>query len=228
MGNAPSVSVIAQLSSNVAAVPYLHHALITFRPQSSTFLANFIASTQSWMFPSPDTNEGLVAELTPDTWQSRLKSLGATSAEPIWTAVDAHFNQLEVANSAGIRNRISKPDKVYIGRRTSAVVSINTFTFGTNTAGSVTITVNPAKYLYPSSTPAGALAQVTVVAEGVLTVADLADAAAAALAALPAFAAHFTAVSDGVDTVTVNSLVAGYPLILFIRATTPGPTMSQA
>lgn len=226
MGNAPSVSVVTQISSNVPAVPYLNHALLTFRPQDSTFATNFAASTQSWMFLSPATNQGLVAELTPDTWQSRLKSLGATSAEPIWTAVDAHFNQLSAPNPSGVREALVKPDKVYIGRRTSAVVSVNTVTFNTNTAGSTTVTINPAKFLYSSSSPAGALAQTTVVADGVLTVADLADNLAAQLTALTDFAAHFTAVSDGVDTVTITSAVAGYPLITFIRSTTPGPTVT--
>lgn len=227
MGNAPAASVSVQIASNVPAVPYLNHALISFRPQDSTFATNFAASTQSWMFLSPVTNQGLVAELTPDTWQSRLKSLGADDTEPVWLAVDAHFNQLALANAQGTRERIAKPDKVYIGRRTSAVVSANTFTFGTNTAGTVTITVNPAKYLYASSTPAGALAQITVVADGVLTVTDLAADAVAQLNALPDFAAHFSA-SNVAGVVTVTSLVAGYPLIIFVRATTPGPTMTQA
>lgn len=227
MGNAPAASVSVTLASNTPAVPYLNHALITFRPQDSTFATNFAASKQDWMFLSPTTNQGLVAELTPDSWQSRLKSLGADSTEPVWLAVDAHFNQLALANSQGTRERLTKPDKVYIGRRTSAAVSVNTFEFGTNTAGTVTITVNPAKFLYSSSTPAGALAQVTVTADGVLTVGDLATAAAAALNALPDFAAHFSAAA-ALGVVTVTSLVAGYPLIIFVRSTTPGPTMTQA
>lgn len=227
MGNAPAASVSVQIASNIPAVPYLNHALISFRPQDSTFATNFAASTQSWMFLSPNNNQGLVAELTPDTWQSRLKSLGADNTEPVWLAVDAHFNQLALANAQGTRERLTKPDKVYIGRRTSAVVTVNTFTFGSNTAGTVTITVNPAKYLYSDSTPAGALAQITVVADGILTVTDLANDAVAQLNALPDFAAHFLA-SNVLGVVTVTSLVAGYPLIIFVRATTPGPTMTQA
>lgn len=227
MGNAPAASTSVVVGSNVPAVPYLNHALITFRPQDSTFATNFAASTQDWMFLSPTTNQGLVAELTPDSWQARLKSLGATSAEPVWLAVDAHFNQLALANAQGTRERLVKPDKVYVGRRTSAVVSVNTFTFGTNTAGTVTITINPAKYLYSDSSPAGALAQITVVADGVLTVTDLATDAITQLNALPDFSAHFLA-SNVAGVVTVTSLVAGYPLIIFVRATTPGPTMTQS
>ena len=228
MGNAPAVSINPTLGSNIPGLPYLNHALLTFRPIGATFATNFAASTQSWMFRSPDTLQGLVAELTPDTWQSRLKSLGATSAEPVWTAVDAHFNQLEQPDARGFRNRISLPDVVYIGRRTSAVVSANTVTFDTNTAGTVNVKVNPARFLYSASTPAGSLAEVTITADGVKTVADLADELETALMALPAFTAQFAAVSDGVDTVAVTSLVAGYPLIMFVRSSTPGPTMSQA
>lgn len=228
MGNAPSVTVQTILSSNVTAVPYLHHALLTFVPQDATFASNFAASTQDWMFISPDTGDGLVAELTPDTWQSRLKSLGADETEPVWIAVDAHFNQLMPPNSAGIRAPITKPDKVYIGRRTSAAVSEMTITFGSNTAGNVTVTINPAKFLYSGSNPAGALAQTTVVADGVLTTGDLADALEAQLLAIPDFAAHFLAVSDNTNTVTITALNPGYPLIGFVRSTTPGPTMTSA
>jgi hypothetical protein len=227
MGNAPAASVSVTLASSTPAVPYLNHALITFRPEATAFLNAFVASTQDWMFRSPTTNEGLVAELTPDTWQSRLKSLSATSTEPVWLAVDAHFNQLALANSQGTRERLTKPDKVYIGRRTSAVASVNTFTFSTNTAGSVTITINPAKYLYSSSDPAGALAEITVEADGVLTVTDLAADAVAQLNALTDFSAHFLA-SNVAGVVTITGDVAGYPLIIFVRSTTPGPTMTQA
>lgn len=227
MGNAPSVSPDVELASGIPAVPFLNHALITFRPQDSTFATNFAASTQDWMFLSPSTNQGLVAELTVDSWKSRLKSLGADDTEPVWLAVDAHFNQLALANSAGTRERLVKPDVVYIGRRTSAVVSVNTFTFTTNTAGSVRIKINPAKYLYSDSDPAGSLADITVVANGVDTVTDLADDAVAQLNAITDFAAHFLA-SNVAGVVTITSLVAGYPLIIFVRSTTPGPTMTQA
>ena len=129
-------------------------------------------------------------------------------------------------DSNGRRERLQKPDVVYIGLRSRAVQSVNTFTFGTNTAGTVKITVNPAKYLYSESAPAGALAEVTVTADGVLTTTQLATAAAAALNALPDFSAHFLA-SSALGVVTVTSDVEGYPLILFIRSSSPGPTMTQ-
>ena len=224
----PAVSIKTTVASPVTVVPYLNHALISFVPEDSAFASAFAASTAAWMFADPNTLQGLVAELGPSNWQSRLQSLGAPTTEPIWTAMAAHFGPLAYPDANGNRERIVKPDVVYVGRRTSAVVSANTFTFDTNTAGRVRIRVNQAKNLYAGSTPVGSLADTTVVADGVLTVADLADAAAAQLTALADFAAHFTATSDAVDTVTVTSLVAGYPLILGIRSSTPGPTVTQA
>lgn len=227
MGNNPSVSIHPTVASITQAVPFLNHAQVTFVPEDPTFLANIIASTQPWVFQNPNTLEGLVLALQPDNWDSRLRSLGATESEPIWTWADAHFNQLTVADANGQRQRLVKPDVMYAGRRTRAVPSINTFEFTTNTAGRVRIKVNPATFLYAGSTPAGSLADVTVVADGVLTVAQLATNAAAALTALPDFAAHFTAVA-ALGVVTVTSIADGYPLVLFVTASAGGPVMTQA
>lgn len=227
MGNNPSVSVNPTVASITQAVPFLNHALFTFVPEDSTFAANIAASTQPWVFQDPNTLEGLVLALQPDNWNSRLRSLGASETEPVWLAADAHFNQLALADANGIRQRLTRPDVLYVGRRTRAVQSENEFTFTTNTAGRVRIRVNQAKFLYTSSSPEGSLADVTVVADGVLTTAQLATAAAAALNALPDFSAHFLAVA-AVDTVTVTGDVAGYPLILNVTASTPGPTVTQA
>lgn len=227
MGNAPAVSIQTTVATPTEAVPYLSHALITFVPEDSTFASNFAASTASWMFQDPNTLQGLVAEVGPDNWKSRLQSLGAPITEPIWTALAAFFGPLKVADANGNRGRVEKPDVVYIGRRTSAVVSANTIVFNTNTAGSTRVKINPSKYLYSASSPAGALADVTITADGVKTVGDLADDLAAALNGVADFAAHFTAVSDGIDTVTITSLAAGYPLIAVVRSSTPGPTITQ-
>lgn len=228
MASNPPVSVNPTTGLVTEDVPHTNLWLITFAAENATFRTNFAASTASWMFLDPNTLQGLVAELGPDNYRPRLKALGCPEGEPILTALDAYWKPLAQPDAAGNRDAIPKAPFVYIGRRTSAVVSINTFTFDTNTAGRVRIKVNEAKYLYANSTPAGSLADVTVEADGVLTVADLADDAAAALTALPDFAAHFTAVSDGVDTVTVTSLQPGYPLVLSVRSSTPGPTVTQA
>lgn len=228
MGNAPSVAVDVVFASNTPAVPYLNHMLISFAPEDTTFETNFGATDQPWMFKDPNTLLGLVAELGEDTWQLRLKAMGATSSEPIWTALADYWNPLAAPDPSGIRERVVKADRVYVGRRTAAVVSKNTFTFTTNTAGRVRIRVNEARFLYSSQSPAGSLAETTVVADGILTIADLADNAAAQLSAIADFAAHFTATSDGVDTVTVTSLRPGYPLILNLRGSTPGPSFTQA
>lgn len=227
MGNNPSVSVQTTVASITEAVPYLNHALVTFVPEDSTFATNFAASTQSWMFLDPTSLQGLVAALQPDNWESRLRSLGATDSEPVWIAADAHFNQLTVADANGQRERLVRPDVLYVGRRTRAVQSVNTFEFTTNTAGRVRIRVNQAKFLYATSTPAGSLADVTVVADGVLTVAQLATNAAAALNALPDFSAHFLAAA-ALGVVTVTGDVAGYPLVLSVVASAGGPVMTQA
>ncbi len=227
MGNNPSVSIQPTVASITAVVPYLNHALITCVPEGSTFATNWAASTQPWVFPFPGSLQGGVLALQPDNWASRLRSLGATESEPAWLAADAHFNQLTVADANGLRERLVRPDVLYVGRRTRAAQSANTFTFTTNDAGRVRIRVNQAGFIYKDSTPAGSLADVTVVADGVLTTTQLATAAAAALNALPAFSAHFLAAS-ALGVVTVTSDVDGYPLILGVTASTPGPTITQA
>ena len=227
MGNNPSVSINSSVLGQASPLAFLHRAQVTFVPSTTTFSDAFKASTQTWMYASPDTLEGLVAELTKDSWQGRLKGLGATPDEPVWRWLDAHFGQLLVADPQGERDRIQLPDVVYIARRTSAAISRQTFTFGTNTAGRVRIRINRAKYIFAASTPAESLADITVVADGVLTVTELADDAVAQLQALAPFAAVFTA-SNVAGVVTVVSDVVGYPLIIEVTPSTPGPTMTQA
>lgn len=225
MGNYPSVNPVTSVESPVSSAPYLQHALLTFRPSTPTFLAGFTASSASWMYRSPVTNLGLVAELTANSYAGRLKAMGATPTDPIWRAVDAHYKGLFVQAPDGSREQLETPDKVYIGRRTRAVISSQTFTFGTNTAGTVRIRINPAKYIFSDSTPTGALADVTIVADGVDAVGVLATDAAAALLAVPAFAALFNATAT-LGAVEVESLIAGFPLIVEVIPSTPGPTMS--
>lgn len=227
MGNNPSVSFKTEVIAPTEGLPYLSHALITFRPSTTAFLNAFIASTQPWMFPSPATNEGLVAQFTPNNWQSRLKALGATSTEPLWRALDAHFKQLAVADSTGVRGDVPLPDVVYVGRRTSSVVSRQTVEFSTNTAGTVRVRINQAKFIHASDSPAGSLADVTITADGVLTPTALATALAAALNAVTGFAALYSAAA-ALGVVTITSLVAGYPLVVDVAPSTPGPTMILA
>lgn len=224
MGNAPSVVVKTQVLSPVTPSPYLQRALITFVPSTAEFLAGFTAATQPWMFQDQNTLLGLVAELGPNNWQSRLLSLGATNTEPVWRAVDAHFQQQSVADSQGNRTRLPLPESVFLGRRTSAAISENTVEFDTNTAGIVRVKVNPAPFIFTSGSPAGSLADVTIVADGVLTTTQLGDALAAALLAIPGFAANFDA-TNAAGVVTIESLIAGFPLIVEISVSTPGPTM---
>lgn len=225
MGNYQSANVLTSVASPVVEAPYLQHACLTFVPSTSDFLAGFTASTQSWMYRSNVTNLGLVAVLTPDTYASRLKSLGALPGEPVYRAADAHFKGLLVANPDGSRDTLQKPDKLFIGRRTRAEKSSQTFTFATNTAGTVRIRINPAKYIHASETPTGALADVTITADGVLTVAQLATAADAALTAVTGFAALFTVVAT-LGAVEVESIADGYPLVIEVIPSTPGPTMT--
>jgi hypothetical protein len=229
MGNNPSVSFQTQVIAPSPGLNFLHRALFTVRPSTADFLAGFTASTQSWMRISPTTGLGLVAELGANNYASRLISLGATSADPAYIAIDAHFKQLAVASPNGSIPAIKKPDVVYLGRRTRAVNSAQTFTFGTIGAAdtSVRIRVNPAKYLYSGETPAGAMADITVEADGVLTVTDLAADAVSQLNAITMFGANFLA-ANLLGVVTVTSLVDGYPLIIEVTATANGPTMTQA
>ncbi len=230
MGNAPAVSIVATLATPSTGLPYLHHAMATFVPEDTTFATNFAAATGSHTYQDPDSLETVALRLTGDNWQSTIQALGATSEEPIWTWLAAYWNPLGAADpTTGLRSptTVQKSDFVIIGRRLNAVQSINTFEFTNNTAGRVRIRVNRAQYLYSSNTPAGALADVTIVADGALTVAQLATAAAAALNAVTDFSDHFLA-SAALGVVTVTADVAGYPLILEVTASTPGPTMAQA
>lgn len=227
MGNGNAVNINGTVTTPETPVPYLQHALLSFSPSTTLFSDGFKNSTQPWMFLSPATNLGLVAELSSQDWASQLKSLGATPDEPIWIAADAHFNQLSVADGQGIRARLQKPDVLYVGRRTSAVVSINTFTFSNNTAGRTRVKVNPAKFLYSGQDPAGALADVTVISDGVLTVTELAEDLVAQLNADTEFAAVFLA-SNVAGVVSITSLQPGYPLVVEYRVTNPGPSVVLA
>lgn len=229
MGNAPAVSVNAVVATPSTAVPYLNHAMFTCVPEDGTFAANWAAADQPWVFQSPASLQGLVLELGPDNWQARLQSLGATESEPCWTAVAAHFNPLGALDASGNRNplRVQKPDLVYLGRRTRAELSTNTITFTNNTAGRLRVKVNESRYLYGDSTPANALADVTVVADGVLTATQLASALTLALNNLAGFSAHFLA-SSALGVVTITALEVGYPLITSMMVSTPGPTMALA
>jgi hypothetical protein len=230
MGNAPAANFLTALASPSTVVPYLNHAMATFVPEDSTFATNFAAATGANTYQDPDSLTTLAIRVTADNWQSTIQALGATSSEPIWTWLSAYWNPLGASDpNTGVRSplQVQKSDYCIIGRRTRAVQSVNTFEFTNNTAGRVRIRVNRSQYLYSSSTPAGALADVTVVADGVLTPTQLATAAANALSAVAGFAAHFTA-TPALGVVTVESIEDGYPLILEVTASTPGPTMTQA
>lgn len=227
MGNLPAANFLGEVSSPVTVKPYLQHACITFVPSTSDFLDGFTGSTQAWMYPDPVTNLGLVAALTPNTWPSRLKTLGALPTEPLYRAVAAHFLQLQVADSNGVRAPINLPDVLYVGRRTRAVPSEGTVTFATNTAGTTRVRINPAKYIFADKTPAGALADVTITSDGVLTPTQLATALDAALTAVPGFTALFNPVA-ALGVVTITSVADGYPLIIEVTPSTPGPTVTVA
>ena len=229
MGNNPSVSIKTTVVAPAPGLNFLHRTLLTCRPSSAAFETGFENSTQSWMVIDPGTGLGICAELGANNYASRLKSLGATVDDPAYIEIDNHFTQLAVAQPNGVIPSIKRPDVVYLGRRTRAVNSTQTFTF-TNSGGagtSVRIRVNPAKFRFSDATPAGALADVTVDADGVLTPTQLATAAAAALNAVTDFAANFSA-TPALGVVTVASLIDGYPLIIEVTSSTGGPTMTQA
>lgn len=217
----PSVVVKTQLLIPTTGFPYLNRALFTFRPSTAGFLAGFIAGAE---FTDPGTGDGLVAELTPSNWQIKLKAWGALEDEPVYQACSAHFNPLGAADAQGFREPVDIPPSVYIGRRTSAVVSQITVDYTTNTAGTSTFTVNRSINYFDD----GWLAQEAIVADGVLTVTQLRDAAIAALNGNAAFAALYLAAPGvGPGEFTITSLVAGFPLLLDIVTTTGGPIITQ-
>ncbi len=224
MGFFPSVNVNTRVVAPITALPYLHHPLITCRPPTAASQAGFLAATGPDVFRSPTTLEPLVVELNQNTYATRLKSMGFVPTDHAWRAVDAVFKPLGVADPVtGIRTPVAITDKVYLGRRTSAVVSSQTFTFTTNTAGSVTVKINPSKFIFPDTDDA--LVEVTVTADGIDPVGDLATDLATQLNANAAFAALYLATPTAGD-VEIESLVAGYPLIVDFAVTTPGPTVT--
>ncbi len=227
MGNYQSANAQTTVASPTTALAFLHHACATFVPSTSGFLTGFEDSVQSWMSISPATNKGLVAELEPGNWQSRLRALGAEDDEPIWRWVGSHFKQLKVADSSGARESLTVPDKVYIARRTRAQPSLQTVTFATNAAGTVRVKINQAKYIHADETPAGSLADVTITADGVLTVTQLAAALDVALTAVTGFSALFTVVAT-VGAVAIESIDDGYPLTIDLIVSSGGPTMTLA
>lgn len=227
MGNYGTVNAKTSIQTATSAKPFLHHLLTTFVPSTAQFQNGFEDSEAEWMGQSPTTGLGAYAELTPDTWSTRLKALGATIDEPIYRAMSAHFGQLLAAKPDGTRDRIELPDVAYIGLRTRAVVSKMTITYGTNTAGTVRVRVNRAKYIETDADPAGALADVTIASDGVDAVAVLATDTAAALNAILDFSAVFLATA-ALGVVTITSLTPGYPLELDVSPSTPGPTMTVA
>jgi hypothetical protein len=221
MSQDPSVVIKSQVVQQSTARPYLNRGCVTFRPSTTAFLNGFIALAG---FKDPGTGDGLVAELTINNYASTLRAMGAQEDEPIWQFVKGMYTQEPQRAANGTIVPITRPPSIFIGRRTSAVVSRQTIDFTTATAGRVTITVNPSRFLFAS----GALASVTITADGVKSDNDLRDEAFAALNAIPGFAAVFlaaAAVPDGQFTIT--SLSPGYPLIVKVTSTTGGPVMTN-
>lgn len=227
MGNLATVNPLASILTATAAKPFLHHLMLTFVPSTLVFQTAFENSEAAWMVQSPTTNLGCAAILTPNTWASRLKALGALPDEPIYREASAHFSPLGAVRADGTRDAVELTDVLYIGLRTRAVATVMTITFATNTAGTVRVRVNRSKFLEAEATPAGALADVTIVADGVDVVADLATDLAAALNAVAGFAAKYSAAA-ALGVVTITSDRPGMPLDLDVQPSTPGPTMTVA
>lgn len=223
MAKDPSVVIKTELLTPTEDLPYLNRALYTFRPSTSTFLAGFIANAE---FVDPDTLEGLVAEVTINNFESKLKAWGATTDEPIYQFCQATFFPLGiVVNGTRFPANVERVPSIFLGRRTRSVNTQQTIEFTTNTAGSVVFTINPSKNNFED----GWLFQTTIVADGVLTVANLRDAAVAALNADAGFAALYLAAPVGVaGEFTITSLVDGFPLIVKIAVTSGGPIMTSA
>ena len=221
MGYAPSVVVKSEVASVLSQVPYLNCALLTFYPSTSGFLSGFQAGAQ---YVDPGTGDGLVGELTINNWTSKLKAWGATEDEPIWQQVAAHLFPSGVLNAQGQRvpNPVKIPPRVFIGCRQTSVPSEADIEFTTNTAGTVTVTINKSGNIFDD----GYLTQVQVVADGVLTVAQLATALDTALGLDANFAALYTS-SAALGVVSIASIADGFPLRISISVTTGGPIMTQ-
>lgn len=227
MGNVPIANIQAVVAAAVTAKSYQNRAIFTFVPSTSTFLNAYKAQAASDdVFTDPNTGEALVMRLTFGNWMAKLKALGATSAEPVWHAVNGHFHPTGEPDSNGISDVITLPDFVYIGRRTSATPTIKTLTFTTNTEGTVVFDCFPAKYIFANNVPKGELARITVAADGVLTVTQLATVFRTAFnLAIPSTIALAAAGGPGANTVT--SAADGYPIVILVRSSDPGPTVTQ-
>jgi len=134
------------------------------------------------------------------------------------------------ASGNGVASPVTISDELYIGRRTSAVPTVKLLTYTTNDEGSTTYWVLPAKYIFGNN-PApnkGALAIFTVAADGILTPTQLATAFQVAFnAAVPAtIAVAAPGANPGESTVT--SAAAGYPVVILVKSSNPGPTVTQS
>ena len=58
MGNNPSVSVNSSVVGQASPLAFLHRALVTFVPSTTTFSDAFKASTASWMRPLVASQSG--------------------------------------------------------------------------------------------------------------------------------------------------------------------------
>lgn len=230
MGNFPSVNLAVTVSAPVTVKSYQQHALITFVPSTTDFMNGFLAAPaqKDVVFKDPNTLETLVIKLPAVGWEGKLTALGATSDEPLWHAINGHFNPKTVPDENGIAQPTVIPDVVYIGRRTSATVTIKTLTYTTNTIGSTTYYVLPAPFIFGDNPEpnVGALAIFTVDADGILTPTQLAT----------DFQTQFNAAVDpsiavaapgGPGESTVTSAAAGYPIVIVAISTNPGPTVTQ-
>lgn len=222
MAQDQSIFINAEVLTFIRENPYLNAAMFTFNPSSAGFLAGFQAGAE---FVDPLTGDGLAAELTVNNWESQLTAWGADSSEPVWQMCSAYFFALAVPDSQGFRSALTKPPHVIIGMRTRSTASVENIEFTTNTAGTVTFTINPSNNTFTD----GYLAQFAIVANGVLTVTQLRDNTVAGLNAIAEFAAQYVAAPVGVaGEFTITSLANGFPLIVDIQVTTGGPIMTQA
>lgn len=230
MGNDQSANVNASVVAPVTEKSYQQRALFSFVPSTVAFMNAFLALQASDdVFIDADTMEPLVLRLTPSTWQGKLKALAALPSEPVWHAANAYFNPSAEPASNGVASPVTISDELYIGRRTSAVPTVKLLTYTTNDEGSTTYWVMPAKYIFGNN-PApnkGALAIFTIAADGVLTTTQLALAFQTAFnLAVPAtIASAAPGANPGESEVT--SAAAGYPIVILVKSSNPGPTVTQ-
>lgn len=203
MGLYSPVNSLPQTLQAVERRRYPNRAILVFSPEDAAFEAAFLTSATVTNSKGVviDTG-GLVKELTINDFRGYLDAAGAPATEPIRVALEAHFSQRSYPDAFGIRASITKPDKVYIGRRTSSAVTSFVYTVTGNLDGVYVLRIG----LFGL----GEVREFKFTASG-NTVTEIRDGLIALAIADTDVTAVFSIAANGVDAIDIDTINDGVP-----------------